>query len=269
MILFPTAKINLGLQVTKKRADGFHNIATVFYPIASSDVLEVISAENYSFTSSGLTIDATPDQNLCYKAYALLKESFDLPPVSIHLHKIIPMGAGLGGGSADGAFMLVLLNKLFQLGLPDLKLMELALRLGSDCPFFIRNTTAYATGRGELLEDLEIPDLAGKKIFLVNSGLHINTGWAFSQIIPRLPSEDLRYILSGPVISWKNNLKNDFEPAVFRAYPELQQLKDNFYKAGALYASMTGTGSTFFGIFDHLPDNPYLFFDQAYRLILA
>ena len=269
MIVFPNAKINLGLQVTAKRPDGYHNIATIFYPIVCTDILEAVRADSFSFTTSGLSIDGGIEKNHCFKAYSLLQTDFNLPPVAIHLHKVIPMGAGLGGGSADGAFMLVLLNQLFQLKLSNEALASYALKIGSDCPFFIMNKAAYATGRGELLEPLEIPQLAGKKILLVNPGLHINTGWAFSQLQPKNNHPFLPEIIQQPLAQWKGRLQNDFAPIVFATNPELEIIQSKLYGAGALFAGMTGTGSTMFGIFDQIPGNYHKIFAPSYRLILA
>lgn len=269
MIVFPNAKINLGLQVTAKRPDGYHNIATIFYPLACTDILEAVKADTFSLTTTGLPIDGSIEKNLCFKAYSLLQTDFNLPPVALHLHKLIPMGAGLGGGSADGAFMLVLLNQLFQLNLSNETLARYALKIGSDCPFFILNKAAYATGRGELLEPLEIPRLAGKKILLVNPGLHINTGWAFSQLQPINDHPFLPEIIQLPLAQWKSRLQNDFQPIVFNTYPALEHIQAKLYGAGAIFAGMTGTGSTMFGIFDQLPHNYNKIFDPSCKLILA
>lgn len=269
MIVFPNAKINLGLQVTEKRPDGFHAISTVFYPVACTDILEVVRSEAFTFSTSGLPINGAVQQNLCYKAYEILQKTYDLPPVSVHLHKVIPMGAGIGGGSADGAFMLKLLNQLFDLGISDATLAQYALGLGSDCPFFIWNKPAYATGRGEILEPISLPALDGKKVLLVNPGLHINTGWAFSQLTPRQPAHNLKQIVQDPVPTWKGRVQNDFEPVVFAAFPALKNLVDNFYRAGALFAGMTGTGSTFYGIFDELPEEPAQFFDPSHKIYIV
>ena len=185
MIVFPNCKINLGLHILGKREDGFHNLETVFYPLLFRDALELIPATNNTteieFTGSGLAVDGNVSDNLCVKAYYLLKKNFpQLPLVKIHLHKAIPMGAGLGGGSADAAFMLKLLNEKFNLNISTPQLLNYALELGSDCPFFIINKPCIATGRGEILEEIEV-DLSAYKIVLINPGIHINTGWAFSQ----------------------------------------------------------------------------------------
>lgn len=280
MIVFPNCKINLGLQILNKREDGYHNLATVFYPLPLKDALEVVrrddgrwttddsktlsevegaagvierSRENdIIFSSTGLPIAGDTANNLCVKAYHLLQKDFpSLPPVLMHLHKAIPMGAGLGGGSADGAFALKLLNEKFQLGLTDAQLIGYALQLGSDCPFFILNKPCYATGRGEIMEEVEL-DLSAYKFAIVNPGIHVNTGWAFAQLnlSGRLERPDVKAIIQQPISTWKDQLINDFEEPVCKGHPEIANIKQQLYDAGAVYASMTGSGSTVFGIFD-------------------
>ena len=278
MLVFPNCKINLGLHILNKREDGFHNLKTVFYPIQLKDVLEVIqkadgisSTQNSEliFTSSGLEITGDEQNNLCIKAYNLLKKEFpSLPPVQMHLHKAIPMGAGLGGGSADAAFTLKLLNKKFQLGLSKEQLISYALQLGSDCPFFILNKPCYATGRGELLEPVEL-DLSAFQFAIINPGIHINTGWAFEQLnidgSGRPERPDPKTIIHQHISTWKNELSNDFEAPVCKAHPEIASIKQQLYNAGAVYASMTGSGSTVFGIFEKEPE---LEFPNAYLVKL-
>jgi 4-diphosphocytidyl-2-C-methyl-D-erythritol kinase len=254
VVVFPNCKINLGLNVTRKRNDGFHDIETVFYPIAFQDALEVIKVDgpkgNIQFSASGGVITGNPEDNLCIKAYRLLKQDFpQLPAMKMHLHKNIPVGAGLGGGSADGAFILKLLNQIYNLGLTQDKLTEYALQLGSDCPFFIINAPCFATGRGELLEPAE-PDLSLCKLVIVNPGIHINTTEAFSAINPTIKSKSIKKIIQQPIETWKNELSNDFEEPVFKKYPELNNVKDHLYKVGAIYASMSGSGSSVYGIFE-------------------
>ena len=259
MIVFPNCKINLGLHVVKKRTDGFHDLQTVFYPIAIHDALEIIDAPADSanrFSFSGVAVEGKAEDNICAKAYQLLKKDFpELPPVSMHLHKNIPIGAGLGGGSADGAFALQLLNKKFALGLSSEKLIKYALMLGSDCPFFIFNKPSFATGRGENLQPLHL-DLSSYKIAIVNPGIHINTGWAFQNITPVLPENDLQEAVMQPVENWRNVMSNDFEQPVFDKHPEIKKIKDKLYDAGALFASMSGSGSTVYGIFRDAPQLP-------------
>lgn len=253
MVVFPNCKINLGLNIVGKRNDEFHNIETVFYPLTLQDALEVIEGdgpgENIQFSTSGETIHGKPDDNLCIKAYQLLKKDFlQLPSIKLHLHKTIPSGAGLGGGSADGTFTLKLLNQKFNLGLSTEKLLDYALQLGSDCPFFIINEPCFATGRGEVLQTLKI-DLSAYKFIIVNPGIHIHTAGVFSLIAPTLPSKSIKQIIQQSVETWKGDLKNDFENPVFKKHPEIKIIKNDLYKAGALYASMTGSGSTVYGIF--------------------
>lgn len=252
MLLFPNCKINLGLHILNKREDGFHNLETVFYPIALKDALEIIPSPGSSitFTGSGLIVDGKEDDNICLKAYHLLKRDFpQLPFIKMHLHKAIPMGAGLGGGSADGAFTLQLLNTKFNLALSVQQLIDYALQLGSDCPFFIINKPCYATGRGELLEGIDI-SLAGYKIVIINPGIHVNTGWAFSQITPAEPHKKLKEIIAQSVTTWKAELINDFEAPVFEKYPEIKNIKEALYNKGAVYAAMSGSGSSVYGIFE-------------------
>jgi len=270
MIAFPNCKINLGLRILSKREDGYHNLETIFYPVGWKDVVEVLrrddgpqttdhrtepnsqlTTHDISFTSSGLEVKGDAVNNLCIKAYHILKNDFpSLPSIEMHLHKTIPMGAGLGGGSADGAFTLKLLNDKFQLGLTKQQLIDYALQLGSDCPFFILNKPCYATGRGEILEEVEL-DLSAYHFVLVNPGIHVNTGWAFAQLqLNDAPRMDLRNIIQQPIHTWKEQLINDFEAPVCKAHPEIAKIKDELYIAGALYASMTGSGSTVYGIFE-------------------
>ena len=254
MICFPTCKINLGLRITQKRADGFHALETVFFPISIKDALEIIiepdtSATPITFTSSGLAINGDPSDNLCFKAYEILKKDYPtIPNIKMHLHKTIPMGAGLGGGSADGAFTLVALNQLLNLQIPEQALLDYALQLGSDCPFFIINTPAFATGRGEILKPINL-NLDGYSIVIVNPGIAISTKLAFSLITPKVPDTNMEAIICEPVTSWKEKLINDFEQPIFNSFPELANIKETLYQKGAVYASMTGTGSTVYGIF--------------------
>lgn len=252
MLAFPNCKINLGLHILNKREDGFHNLETVFYPLNIKDALEVIPAhdDKLHFSQTGLTVAGNDEDNICFKAYHFLKKDFpQLPAAHLHLHKTIPMGAGLGGGSADGAFTLQLLNTKFQLQLTQQQLFNYALQLGSDCPFFILNKPCFATGRGEILEPITV-DLSAYKIAIVNPGIHVNTGWAFSQLSPAAPAKRIQQIITQPVQTWKDALKNDFEDAVFAAHPLIKSIKETLYNQGAVYAAMSGSGSTVFGFFD-------------------
>lgn len=266
MVLFPNCKINLGLHVLRKREDGFHDLEMMFYPIALQDALEVIhnaQSSDVEFTASGLKVEVDKSNNICIKAYYLLKQDFpDLPPVKMHLHKTIPIGAGLGGGSADGAFALLLLNKKFNLRLTEEQLLTYALQLGSDCPFFIKNTPCYATGRGEKLEPVSL-DLSAYKIVLVNPGIHVSTAWAFSQIAPSADRPSVKDVITLPVNEWQGRLTNDFEEIVGTHHPEIANIKQVLYQQGAAYASMTGSGSTVYGIFRN-EDEPTLSFPAHY-----
>jgi 4-diphosphocytidyl-2-C-methyl-D-erythritol kinase len=249
VILFPHCKINLGLHILRRRDDGFHDLETVFYPLPLQDALEVMTAEENIFSLSGIEIPGDVTDNLCNKAYALLKADFpQLPPVHIHLHKHVPIGAGLGGGSADGAFTLKILNVKYNLGLSDERLEAYAARLGSDCAFFIRNRPCFATGRGEVMEPWEV-DLSGYSFLLVHPGIHVNTGRAFGQLTPGLPGTALREVNWKDVDSWKGTLTNDFEEPVFREFPAIRNIKEKLYRAGAIYATMSGSGSSVVGIF--------------------
>jgi 4-diphosphocytidyl-2-C-methyl-D-erythritol kinase len=257
MIAFPPCKINLGLHVTGKRTDGFHALESVFLPINFTDALEVIENPDqnpgeYTFSHSGIAIPGEAKMNSVIKAYVELSKRFELPAVKIHLHKVIPIGAGLGGGSSNGAAMLVLLNEKFKLNLPQTELLEYAARLGSDCPFFIVNQACYVTGRGELLEPYAL-DLSTRFMVLVNPGIHSSTAEAFAGITPQSSREDIREICRLPVTEWKGKLINDFERGLSNKYPEIKAIKEGLYEAGADYAAMTGTGSTVFGIFEKDP----------------
>jgi 4-diphosphocytidyl-2-C-methyl-D-erythritol kinase len=253
MIVFPNCKINLGLHILQKRADGFHDLETVFYPIPLQDALEIVQNPSpgspIQFNTTGLKIDSTIEDNICFKAYQVLKKDFpELPSVKMHLHKVIPSGAGLGGGSSDGAFTLLLLNKKFNLGLTEEQLINYALQLGSDCSFFIKNKPCYATGRGEKLRDLEL-DLSGYKFVLINPGIHIPTGQAFATISPNNQRTSINEMIKAPVEQWKNVLINDFEETVFFEHPEIKTVKEELYSQGAIYASMSGSGSSVYGLF--------------------
>lgn len=251
MVSFPNCKINLGLHVTRKRADGYHDLETVFYPVMLKDALEIIrgTGEGVAFSSSGLPISGHSEDNLCVKAWALLKKDFpSISAISMHLHKAIPMGAGLGGGSSDGAFALKMLNKLFQLNISQAGLEQYALQLGSDCPFFIRNKPCLATGRGELMEEIDI-DLSAYRIALINRAIHVSTADAFRGVVPAQPSVPLREIINRDPSSWKELLHNDFEASVFSKFPQIAAIKASLYEHGAAYASMTGSGSTVYGLF--------------------
>jgi len=249
MVSFPNCKINLGLNIVNKRDDGYHDLETVFFPIHLKDSLEIIEKEKFEFSTSGFSIEGEPEKNLCIKAYNLLKKDFpQLSAVKMHLHKAIPMGAGLGGGSADGAFTLKLLNKKFDLSLSEKQLINYSLQLGSDCPFFILNKPCFATGRGEILEQTEL-DLSEYKFLIVQPPVHVSTAWAFSTIKSLKPVKSIKQIIQQSISTWKAELINDFEKPVFERYPEIKNIKDKLYDAGAIYTSMSGSGSSVYGIF--------------------
>jgi 4-diphosphocytidyl-2-C-methyl-D-erythritol kinase len=254
VITFPNAKINLGLNVTGKRTDGYHSISSCLYPIGLKDILEIMESDTFLFSSSGLTIPGNQEDNLVIKAFRLLKKDFNLPEVRIHLHKSIPTGAGLGGGSADGAFALKMLNSLFELFLDDSILAEYALTLGSDCPFFIYNQPMLATGRGDELKALN-DRLQGYYLFLVMPDMHVSTRQAYQLITPREPQRSVENTINNyPVDQWVEILKNDFEEGIFKQIPAFHDIKNMLYDRGAVYASMTGSGSAFYGIYKERPD---------------
>ena len=248
MILYPNAKINIGLNIESRRSDGYHNISSVFYPtIDFFDIIEIIESADFLFTSSGIPIPN--GVNLCEKAYLLIKEKYKIPPVHIHLHKIIPIGSGLGGGSSDASFTLKGLNILFNLNISNNELENLALYLGADCPFFISNTPKYITGVGEVMRDINL-DLSSYNIRLINNDIHISTQDAYSQLELCISNSFLEEFIDKPVDLWKDNITNDFEKSIFRTYPILKKNKQELYEDGAIYSSMTGTGSTIYGLFN-------------------
>ncbi|MBX2901487.1 MAG: 4-(cytidine 5'-diphospho)-2-C-methyl-D-erythritol kinase [Cyclobacteriaceae bacterium] len=249
MVAFPPCKINLGLHVVAKRSDGFHNIETCFYPVPRTDILEVIKSHTTEFTTSGLPITGLPEDNLCMKAYRLLAADFNLPPVKIHLHKIIPMGAGVGGGSADAAYTVRLLNHVFELNLAPHQQQKYALQLGSDCAFFLQDQPMLAEGRGEILSAAPV-SLKGKYLVLVKPHVHVATADAYAGITPVKPVNNLSEVVQLPIDNWREKLVNNFEPSVFKKFPVIADLKTRLYAQGAAYASMSGSGASVFGIFD-------------------
>lgn len=258
MITFPNAKINLGLDIVEKRPDGYHNLETVFYPIPLCDILEITAidekeAPEYTFTMYNACFDGSDDDNLVVKAYKALAADHKLPKVKISLYKHIPTGAGLGGGSADAAFALKMLNSIAGLGLTNVQLRGYASRLGADCAFFIDNTPAYATGIGDILTPAKC-DISGYSLVLVKPDVHISTKDAYSLVTPQKPAQQLEQISQQPVSEWKGAMKNDFEKSIFAKYPEMEDIKERLYAMGAIYASMSGSGSSFFGIFKQEQD---------------
>ncbi|WP_291587590.1 4-(cytidine 5'-diphospho)-2-C-methyl-D-erythritol kinase [Bacteroides sp.] len=265
MITFPNAKINLGLNITAKRPDGYHNLETVFYPVPIEDALEIHVLNNtnkkFSLHQAGMEITGNAEDNLVVKAYLLLDKEFNLPPVDIHLYKHIPSGAGLGGGSSDAAFMLKLLNERFELKLTDEKLEEYAATLGADCAFFIKNTPTYAEGIGNIFSPLSL-SLKGYQILLVKPDIFVSTREAFSLIKPHEPEYSLQEIITHPVSEWKEQMVNDFEVSVFPQYPVIGEIKEELYKNGAMYAAMSGSGSSVFGLFAPDITIPDINFDE-------
>ena len=252
MITFPNIKINLGLSITEKRPDGYHNLETVFYPVALEDALEIrtnsVAHQKFTLHQHGMEIAGNPENNLVVKAYLLLDKEFHLPPVEIHLYKHIPSGAGLGGGSSDAAFMLKLLNEHYNLQLSDNQLEDYAATLGADCAFFIKNTPTYAEGIGNIFSPIEL-SLKGYRIMIVKPDVFVSTREAFANIRPHRPEYPVREVIRRPVAEWKDTLINDFEASVFPQYPVIGEIKEELYHQGAIYASMSGAGSSVFGLF--------------------
>lgn len=248
MIVYPNAKINLGLNVVSLRPDGYHNIETVFYPIPLQDALEVTEAKTSSFRVVGTQLDSQPEQNLVMKVVRLLETDFQLPPLDIYLFKHIPTGAGLGGGSADAAFMMRLLNKRFELGLTDEDMEMRLAKLGADCPFFVRNSPVFATGIGNVMTPIDL-ELIGLNLLLVKPDIHVSTREAYAAITPRKPDIPLTEVVKRPIEEWQHLMVNDFEASVFPLYPEIAAIKDKLLDMGAIYAAMSGSGSAVFGLF--------------------
>ena len=256
MILFPNAKINIGLNIVERRNDGYHNLESIFYPINIYDRLQV-DVDNdcpscrCTLVLDGIEIAGRLEDNLVVRAYNLLAERHKIPSVKVQLKKLIPMGAGLGGGSSDAAFMLKALNEMFQLGETDSQLQEFATRLGADCAFFIKNQPVFATGIGNVFHyDVPIPEMTDKTIILVKPNVFVSTRDAYSLITPARPKYDLTDSIRQPIEQWKYLIENDFESSVFPKFPIIHEVKDKLYQLGALYASMSGSGSAVFGIFN-------------------
>ena len=268
MLVFPNAKLNLGLYITSRRPDGFRNLESVFVPLPWSDAFEVLpaaGAAETTLTLTGLPIPGDPTTNLCRKAYELLAADFDLPPVQLHLHKDVPIGAGLGGGSADAAFALKALNSQFKLKLTPEQLESYARRLGSDCAFFIRNQPVFAHSRGDMFEEFAL-DLTGTPALVVYPGLHISTAEAYARVQPRAPRHDLRQSLAAPMSTWRDTVSNDFEEALTPLYPVLGDIRQQLYAAGATYASLSGSGSAVYGLFPELAEAPDLPWPTGYTV---
>jgi 4-diphosphocytidyl-2-C-methyl-D-erythritol kinase len=272
MISFPNCKINLGLSIIAKRPDGYHELETVFYPVGLQDMVELVHSDAtnqaITFSNTGLPIPGDETHNLCVKAYHLLKTDFpNLPAVKIHLHKHIPMGAGLGGGSSDGTAVLLLLNQQFNLELSTHQLVDYAAKLGSDCPFFVHNKACHATGRGEILQPFNC-DLSAYQFVLIHPAIHVSTAWAFAQLNPHSKTKSIAEIVAQPIETWKKELINDFETPLFSAHPILASIKEKLYDQGAIYASMSGSGSSLFGIFPKANTFSKQSFDSKLRIDL-
>ncbi len=258
MVVFSNAKINIGLNVMERRDDGFHNIETCYYPIPYTDILEIVPSDKVSFSSSGIPVPGEEGQNLCLLAYEQINKAHSLPPVSIHLHKMVPVGAGLGGGSANAAHCLKLLNQMFVLGITDSELERIAAQIGSDCPFFIRSQPLIGLGKGNRFETAEV-DLSGHHLVIVTPPIQIPASWAYSKVDPKPRSYRLRANLAkNDVHEWKNLIFNDFEPAVFLAHPTIRSLKVKLYEHGAEFCLLSGSGSSVFGVFKSRVDLDYL-----------
>jgi 4-diphosphocytidyl-2-C-methyl-D-erythritol kinase len=253
MIVFPNAKINIGINITSRRTDGYHNIETVFYPIRIYDALEALPAKELIFRSSGLGIPGKIEDNLCIKGYHLIAKDHNLPPLNIHLHKHIPIGAGLGGGSADAAFFIKLIDKLVGLNLSTAQMLEYARQLGADCAFFIEGKPVFAFEKGDRFERMNL-DLSKYHIALVMPDAHVSTSEAYRGVKPMQPRHSLKELVNLPVEQWKNHIKNDFEDSVFKNHAMIRGVKASLYEAGAIYASMSGSGASVFGIFKEKPD---------------
>jgi len=258
MTLFPNAKINIGLYITGKRTDGYHNIESLFYPVGARDALEfVVQTSGVEFdelTVTGIETNCSMQDNLVMKALGLLRNEYTIPPLKIHLHKVIPAGSGLGGGSSDAAFMLRYLNRYFRLDIDYDRLIELAMKIGSDCAFFIRNKASFISGRGEIITESDVT-LEGFYILIVYPGFFISTAEAYSMITPGITVHKISEQIKEPVHTWRNEIHNDFQEAIISKYPVIGDIIDRIYDAGALYSSMSGSGSSVYGIFEDLPGN--------------
>lgn len=259
MIVFPISKINLGLNITAKRGDGYHDIESVFYPVPLCDALEFITSDDNAgrdyFKSTGINTGGEPEDNLVLKTVRKVRERYTIPFLRIHLHKAIPAGAGLGGGSSDSACFLRMLNRFFRLNISVSELKKISLEIGSDCPFFIEGVPSHATGRGEILNSVNAV-LSGFYIILLNPGVGINTREAYQNCIPHTPAESLVQVINKPLKEWRGSVFNDFESYAFRKYPVIGQIKDEMYKSGAIFSLMSGSGSTVYGIFKSKPKLP-------------
>ena len=272
MIVYPHAKINLGLRITEKRADGFHELETLFYPIGLHDVLEIVEDKEVAkgqchFTLSGMELE-DDGNNLCVQAYQLLHKKYNLPAIKMQLHKIIPVGAGLGGGSSDAAFTIRVLNELFALQMPVQQMRDMAAILGSDCAFFVEDAPAFASGRGELLEPLNF-SLKDHYILIINPGIHVSTAMAYGGVTPKASEGGLKAAFEKKPEEWGDAVTNDFETHIFKAFPAIEKLKNDLLAQGAAYAAMSGSGSTVFGIFKEKPSLDWIPQDYFVKLLMT
>lgn len=256
MIAFANCKINLGLNIISKRPDGYHNIETLFFPLHQADILEVAlpgkelaEGHDYLLKQTGIEVDCAPEKNILVKALYALKEVREIPCVYMHLHKQVPMGAGLGGGSADAAVLVKTLNTILNLDMTTEEMEKVLTKVGADCPFFVQNKPSLASGIGEILRPVEFNALKGKYIRLIKPEIHVSTAEAYAGVTPQEPSVHIEEIIKRPISEWQGLLVNDFEESVFKAHPELGQIKQWLLDKGAIYAAMSGSGSTIFGIF--------------------
>jgi len=269
MLVFPNCKINLGLHVLNKRQDGYHSIETVFYPVNWCDALEVIENKKdktpFTWSQTGIEILGEIENNLIYKAWKLITEHKKIPPIAVHLHKTIPMGAGLGGGSSDAAHFIELLDKKYTLQLDYSLKLHIASQLGSDCAFFLRNNPVFAEEKGDQFSTIQL-DLSEYYILVVYPNIHSNTKEAYDGLIPKIPKHPLKQIITTqPLANWKNTLSNDFEVSIFKKYPKINLLKEHMYASGAIYSSLSGSGSSVFGIFK---EQPVISFPKDYSFYL-
>lgn len=257
MITFPNAKINIGLNITSRRSDGYHNLETIFYPVQIKDALEVIEAAEMSFETSGIEIPGHANENLCLQAYGLLRKDFDLPNIKIHLHKQIPIGAGLGGGSADAAFFIKLINEKFQLSLDNNAMQNYCRKLGADCAFFIENKPLFAYEKGDVFETVEL-DLSKYHLALVMPPVHVSTGEAYRGVKPQYPQQSIKELVQLPLEEWQGKITNDFEEHILKNHPQIRGVKAALLNAGALFALMSGSGASVYGIFNKKVDLSFL-----------
>lgn len=257
MITFPSAKINIGLNITSRRSDGYHNLETVFYPIKIKDALEVIESAEMNFETSGIEIPGHANENLCLQAYDLMRKDFDLPNINIHLHKKIPIGAGLGGGSADAAFFIKLIDQKFDLGLSTQKMQSYCRLLGADCAFFIENQAVFAFGKGDEFEPVDL-DLRQYFMALVMPQVHVSTGEAYRGVQPKTPEQSLKELIKFPIVQWQGKITNDFETHILKNHPLIRGVKSSLLEAGALFSLMSGSGASVYGIFKEAVDLSFL-----------